>query len=191
MSLPKQDGYRAFSLTWPASVLIYWNIRKHLHEKRRQLPEYFLCTPTWPPFHCFGTPIWLPWRHVKTLYRTSFIIYNHFWSRGDKRAKYICWEKPVGCGQTLQGYYKWTFELVLSFQDAFLSSVFSLNFEYNNYCVNFNITFSTISPSLKKPYGNNGSSSKLKRNPDILQRAHWQWRTQIDDTLYPSYHERN
>ena len=112
-------------------------------------------------------------------------------SRGDKRAKYICWEKPVGGGQTLQGYYKWTFELVLSFQDAFLSSVFSLNFEYNNYCVNFNITFSTISPSLKKPYGNNGSSSKLKRNPDILQRAHWQWRTQIDDTLYPSYHERN
>ena len=60
---------RAFSLTWPASMLISWNKRKHLHEKRVQLPEDFLGTPTWPPFHCFGTPIWPPWRHVKTLYR--------------------------------------------------------------------------------------------------------------------------
>ena len=47
---------RAFSLTWPASMLIYWNKRKHLHEKRVKLPEDFLGTPTWPPFHCFGTP---------------------------------------------------------------------------------------------------------------------------------------
>ena len=52
--------YRAFSLTWPASMLIYWNKRKHLHEKRVQLPEDFLGTPTRPPFHCFGTPIWPP-----------------------------------------------------------------------------------------------------------------------------------
>ena len=59
---------RAFSLTWPPSMLIYWNKRKHLHEKRVKLPEDFLGTPTWPPFHCFGTPIWPPWRHVKTLY---------------------------------------------------------------------------------------------------------------------------
>ena len=51
---------RAFSLTWPASMLIYWNKRKHLHEKRVKLPEDFLGTPTWPPFHCFGTPIWPP-----------------------------------------------------------------------------------------------------------------------------------
>ena len=49
-------------------MLIYWNKRKHVHEKRVQLPEDFLGTPTWPPFHCFGTPIWPPWRHVKTLY---------------------------------------------------------------------------------------------------------------------------
>ena len=27
-------SYRAFSLTWPASMLIYWNKRKHSHEKR-------------------------------------------------------------------------------------------------------------------------------------------------------------
>ena len=23
---------------------------------------------TWPPFYCFGTPIWPPCRHVKTLH---------------------------------------------------------------------------------------------------------------------------
>ena len=61
-------AYRAFSLKWPAAMLIYWNKRKHLHEKRVQLPEDFVGTPTWPPFHCFGVPIWPPWRHVKTLY---------------------------------------------------------------------------------------------------------------------------
>ena len=38
--------YRAFSLTWPECMLIYWNKRKHLHEKRVQLPEDFLGTPT-------------------------------------------------------------------------------------------------------------------------------------------------
>ena len=49
--------YRVFSLTWPASMQIYWNKRKSLHKKRVQLPE------DW-----FGTPMWPPWRHVKTLY---------------------------------------------------------------------------------------------------------------------------
>ena len=63
---------RAFSLTWPASTLIYWNKRKHLQEKRVELPEDFLGTPTWPLFHCFGTPIWPPWRHVKTLCRRKW-----------------------------------------------------------------------------------------------------------------------
>ena len=52
------DYYRAFSLTWPVSMLINWNKRNHLREKRVKLPEDFLGTPTWPPFHCFGTPIW-------------------------------------------------------------------------------------------------------------------------------------
>ena len=45
---------RAFSLTWPASMQIYWDKRKHLHKKRVQLPKDFFGTPTWPPFHCFG-----------------------------------------------------------------------------------------------------------------------------------------
>ena len=41
-------------------MLIYWNKRKHLHEKRVELSEDFLGTPTWPPFHGFGTPMWPP-----------------------------------------------------------------------------------------------------------------------------------
>ena len=58
--------YRVFSLTWPTSMQIYWNKRKRLHKKRVQLPEDWFGTPTWPPFHCFGTQIWPLWRHVKT-----------------------------------------------------------------------------------------------------------------------------
>ena len=54
------EWYRVFSLTWPASMQIYWNKRKRLHKKRVQLPEDWFGTPTWPPFHCFGTPIWPP-----------------------------------------------------------------------------------------------------------------------------------
>ena len=30
--------YRVFSLTWPASMQMYWNKRKRLHKKRVQLP---------------------------------------------------------------------------------------------------------------------------------------------------------
>ena len=61
-------SYRAFSLTCPGSMQIYWNKRKRLHKKRVQLPKDWFGTPTWPLFHCFGTPIWPPWRHVKTLH---------------------------------------------------------------------------------------------------------------------------
>ena len=34
--------------------------RKRLHKKRVQLPQNWFETPTWPSFHCFGTPIWPP-----------------------------------------------------------------------------------------------------------------------------------
>ena len=60
--------YRAFSFTWPASKPIYWNKRKHLHKNRVQLTVDLFGTQPWLPFHCFGTPIWPRWRHVKTLY---------------------------------------------------------------------------------------------------------------------------
>ena len=45
----RQKVNRAFSLTWPASMLIYWNKRKFLHKKRGQFPQGCLGTPTWPP----------------------------------------------------------------------------------------------------------------------------------------------
>ena len=67
-ALVKTRLYRAFSLTLPASMRLYWNKRK----KRVQLPQDWFGTPTWPPFHCFGTPIWPPWCHVKTLYWNVF-----------------------------------------------------------------------------------------------------------------------
>ena len=73
---PPLARYRAFSLTRLASMLMYWNKRKHLHEKRVKLPEDFLGTPTWPPFHCFGTPIWPPWRRVKKLYTSCNALKN-------------------------------------------------------------------------------------------------------------------
>ena len=60
---------------------IYWNKRKRLHRKRVQLPEDWFGTPTRLPFHCFGTPIWPPWRHVKTLYSSCchvhFLVRKH------------------------------------------------------------------------------------------------------------------
>ena len=66
---------------------IYWNKRKHLLKKRVHLPEDWFGTKTWPPFHCFGTRIWLPWCHVKTLYSStaqltnrSFYHFRYFWN---------------------------------------------------------------------------------------------------------------
>ena len=60
--------YKAFSFTRPTSKPIYWNKRKHLHKNRVQLTVDLFGTQPWLPFHCFGTPIWPRWRHVKTLY---------------------------------------------------------------------------------------------------------------------------
>ena len=84
LSSPKQCDNRVFSLTWPASMQIFWNKRKRLHKKRLQLPQDWFGTPTWPPFHCFGTPIWAPWRHVKTLYWTIHLrnYFTHCARRG-------------------------------------------------------------------------------------------------------------
>ena len=54
-------------ITWPASMQIYWNKTKRLHQKRVQLPQDWFGTPTWPSFYCFGTSIWPPWKHSLTL----------------------------------------------------------------------------------------------------------------------------
>ena len=52
-----ENLYRAFSLTWPASMPIYWDQKKaRLHKKRVQLLQDWFGTPTWLPFHWFGAP---------------------------------------------------------------------------------------------------------------------------------------
>ena len=53
--------YRAHLLTSPAAMQIYWNKRKCLHKKRVELPQDWFGKPRWPLFHCFATPIWLPY----------------------------------------------------------------------------------------------------------------------------------
>ena len=35
----KLEFHREYSLTWLASMQIYWNKRNHLHKKRVQLPQ--------------------------------------------------------------------------------------------------------------------------------------------------------
>ena len=52
---------------------IYWNKRERLHKKRVQLPKDFLGTPTWPPFHCFGTI-------VTAIYRVLFLSFFFIFS---------------------------------------------------------------------------------------------------------------
>ena len=55
--LPHLFGVPHLHVIRPRSLKIYLNKRKRLHKKRAQLPQDH-----------FGTPIWPPWRHVKTLY---------------------------------------------------------------------------------------------------------------------------
>ena len=52
--------YKYFSLTWPASRQIYGNKRNRLHNERVLLSRDLFVAPTWPPLHCFGTPIQWP-----------------------------------------------------------------------------------------------------------------------------------
>ena len=53
--------YKGYSLTCPAAMQIYWNKRKCLLKKRVELLQDWFGTPRCPPFHCFATPIWLPY----------------------------------------------------------------------------------------------------------------------------------
>ena len=65
--------YRVFSLMWPECMQIYYNRRKRLNNKKVQLPKDWFGTPTWPLFHCLGTPILPPWRENTLYYRVSSI----------------------------------------------------------------------------------------------------------------------
>ena len=95
-------SYSESSLTCSASMQIYWNERKRLHEKRVQLPQDWFGTQTLPPFHCFGTPIWPPWRHVKTLYQ----FFGFLRSRVDVPSVFFgvtpLTKKPEGSGYEIE-----------------------------------------------------------------------------------------
>ena len=66
-------GIERFYSQVPASMTI--GTKQSVYTwKRVQLSQDLLVTPTWPPFHCFGTPIWPLWRHVKTLHEVNYIL---------------------------------------------------------------------------------------------------------------------
>ena len=87
------SSHRAFSLTCPGSMQIYWNKGKRLQKKRVQLPQDWFVSPTWPLFHCFETPIWPPWRHLETLHiKYGINVLN--WSSTKVWKNGTC--KPIG-----------------------------------------------------------------------------------------------
>ena len=61
---PAQVINRAFSPTW-LELCKYFGTKERFYIRKK---EDWSGKPKWPPFHCFGTPIWRTWRHVKTLY---------------------------------------------------------------------------------------------------------------------------
>ena len=64
--------YKAFALTWPASIQIYWNKRKRLHKKRVHLPLDLCETPTWSAISLFwDTNMTAVTSCEHTLYRTK------------------------------------------------------------------------------------------------------------------------
>ena len=75
-----------------SSHTIYWNKRKCLHKKRVSLPQDWFVTLIWPPFHCFGTPIWLPWCHVYTL--QSFQTVSNIMLWHTLQPTLICHQSP-------------------------------------------------------------------------------------------------
>ena len=67
--------YRAFSLTWPAAMQIYWNKRRRLHKKRVQISQDWFGKPTWPPFHCLGHQYGrrdVMWKHSIPMYLAKY-----------------------------------------------------------------------------------------------------------------------
>ena len=55
------------------AVTNFWTNRKWFN-----FPQDSFGTLTCPPFHCFGTSIWPPWRHVKTLYSSLAFFMSCF-----------------------------------------------------------------------------------------------------------------
>ena len=58
--------YRAYSLSWPASMQIYGNKRNFLYKERVQLLQ-----------DLFGTPIWPLWSHLNILCGVPWDLWRH------------------------------------------------------------------------------------------------------------------
>ena len=60
---------RCFSVTWLAAVQISWNKRKFHMSENPGLPQDCFGYTNMAAVSLFYTPIWLPWRNVKTIFR--------------------------------------------------------------------------------------------------------------------------
>ena len=69
------ESYSAFSLTWPVffPLQYFWTEKKAFTYQKSSTPRGFDGTTTWPPFHCFGTPIWPPRRKVIKFHREFWL----------------------------------------------------------------------------------------------------------------------
>ena len=68
--------YRAFSLTCPASMLIYWNKIKCLHKKRVQLPQdWFAITNMAAVTSCEDALLVRQWSDNVFIFCLSFQLY--------------------------------------------------------------------------------------------------------------------
>lgn len=65
-------NFRAFSLTWPVAMQIYWNKRNILiHKQKVQLRKTGLEQQDGHHFIVLEQSIWWTWDHVKTLYTVT------------------------------------------------------------------------------------------------------------------------
>lgn len=76
LPLASSNAISMFTHAVMTAKQIWANKKTFLHKKKNQLPQDWLSAPTRPPFHCFGTPTWLSWRHVKMLSRFLWILYS-------------------------------------------------------------------------------------------------------------------
>ena len=81
--------YRAFSLTWPASMLIHWNKRKFLHKKRVQFRQ-----------GCLGTPAGRHFIALEHQYGHRDVMWKHSLHRCPSSLSYMClhWSGWLGLG---------------------------------------------------------------------------------------------
>ena len=113
-----------FSLTWPASMQIYWNKRKRLPKKRDHPPE------DW-----FGTPTWQLWRHVKTLFLCVWLMTGRIkkWRASSQYFNvWVIWKKKIRLNHSCQNLNSHLLPLYTSYTK---SGEKVLKCQHNSSCV--------------------------------------------------------